>query len=149
MLKQGFLYFMMIAFLPILGCQKDVDGFNPQTGGSGVITASINGSPWAAPDGYVEDQPPFGLRLRGVNGSNSEINLIISPYDGLGQYALNGITSVEYREGGDIYQSISGQITITSNTQESVEGHFQCEMVSSSAGLSLSVTQGQFLIPRY
>lgn len=131
------------------GCQSDWEVNGPNAPSSGLISAQINGQFWSASDGYMETVPPFGIRIRGVQGQQSEMLISISPYHGPRTYMLDGITTIEYSSGTDLFQAINGQVTIHSHGEDWLEGEFHGEFVSQTTSLLLNVTEGQFQIPLY
>ncbi len=130
-------------------CDTDREGRGPFQSGTGLISAQINGQFWSAPDGYMENVPPFGIRIRGVQGSQSEMLISISPYQGPNTYMLDGITTIEYRSGADHFRAINGQVTINSHGDEWIEGEFHGEFVSQTSSIYLSLTDGRFRVPLY
>jgi hypothetical protein len=144
---------IVLASLILFGfnsCNKDT-GLNPGNGmgGSYVITALINGQAWGADDGFAKYVPPFGLEIRGSYGTSSNIIINISPYNGMDSYPLNGITKVTYYEGGKEYTSTTGQITVTAEDNNYIDGIFSCEVISNSGGPSLNFTSGEFHVPKF
>lgn len=136
--------------LLLTSCHKDINGVGPGVNGANgnVMVAYINGQVWGAESGYVRYIQPHGLELFGTHGSSNMAVMTISPYNGLQTYPLNGITRITYSENGDDYTSTTGEITVTADNDQYIEGTFHCEMVSNSAGISLSFTNGQFQIPK-
>lgn len=131
-------------------CNKDTGGVGPGVNGAlgNVFVANINGLAWAAEDGYAKLNPNFGLELNGVHGTISSITIYISPYNGLQTYQLNGITKITYTENGISYTSTTGQVTVTADNDQYVEGIFNCEMISNTGSQSLTFTNGQFQVPK-
>ena len=149
-----FSYLFALLFIPVLfySCNRDLNGVGPGVNGANgnVIVANINGVAWGATDGYVQTIPPGGIAMTGVrsgNNSNS-IEIVISPYTGLGTYQVNGLTKISYSEGGVNYSSTTGQITVNADNDQVIEGFFNCEMISNTGSQSLSFTNGQFQVPK-
>lgn len=142
---------LLLLLLPVLftSCRDDNNSINFNGGSSSAsITASINGQLWGANDAYVQNVSPFGLEIYGAY-SQSDISLYITPYNGPGSYPLNGNTNIVYNEGGVTYTSINGSIDIYSDTDEFIEGAFQCQCVSNTGSTTLDITNGTFKIRRY
>lgn len=131
-----------------VGCESDRHRLDPRGGGYSVISAYINGQYWSAPDGYVEEVPPFGLAIRGV-GDFSEMYISISPYQGPQFYSLDGITTIGYSSGGDYFQAIHGEVQISHHGQDRIEGYFHGDFVSQTSSQYLSISDGSFSIPLY
>lgn len=142
---------LFLALLPILffaSCSDD-QGINFNGGSSSAdITVNIDGLTWGANDAYVQNVAPFGLEIYGTY-SQSSISLYITPYNGPGNYQLNGNTNIIYTEGGITYTSINGSIDIYSDTDEFVEGAFQCQAVGNTGSTTLNLTNRYFKIRRY
>ncbi len=142
--------FAALILLSISACKKDTD-VNTGNGMTGnyVISALVNGQNWGADDGFAQYKPPFGLEIRGSYGTASNIIINISPYNGISTYSLNGITKITYYEGGKEYTSTTGQISITAEDNNYIDGIFNCEVISNSGGPSLNFTNGEFHVPKY
>jgi hypothetical protein len=110
-------------------------------GGGAVISANINGENWGTSSGYARVVPPFGLEIYGAE-SRSNISIYISPYNGPGNYQLNGNTAIIYTEGALEYTSSIGSVTITTDDGTYVEGTFNCQAFNSST--LLEFTNGSF-----
>ena len=110
-------------------------------GGGAVISANINGESWGVSQGYARVVPPFSLEIYGADNL-SNISLYISPYNGPGNYQLNGNTAIIYTEGALEYPSTIGTITINTDDGTYVEGTFSCQAFNSST--LLEFTSGSF-----
>ncbi|RYE21879.1 MAG: hypothetical protein EOP51_14515 [Sphingobacteriales bacterium] len=144
---------LLLAIIPILlfaSCSKDQGiVFNGGNGQSGVdIEVDIDGQTWGSNNAYVQNVSPFGLEIYGAY-SQSNLSLYITPYNGPGNYPLNGNTNIEFTEGGVSYSSINGSIDIYSDTDEFVEGAFQCQAISNAGSTTLNFSNGYFKIRRY
>lgn len=149
-MKLRLLLILATAITLFNSCNKDENGVGGGVNGStsNVFVADINGISWAAEDGYARVTPTFGLELNGVHGTISSINMVISPYNGPQTYQVNGITKITYTENGVSYSSTTGQITISADNDQYIEGFFSCEMISNTGSQSLSFTNGQFQAPK-
>lgn len=143
------LYLFIIALF-VFSCSKDDPNSRNNNNGAvqGVITANINGYAWAAPDGYYMKNATASLTIYGQRDATNTIGLTISPYNGPGNYTFNGITKVVYYENSIEYQSINGQITISSEDDYHIEGTFNCEVISNTGAMSLIFTNGAFNISK-
>jgi hypothetical protein len=144
---------LLLLLVPVLfftSCGDDRGiNFNGGSGSSSTdISVNIDGQAWGANDAYVQNVSPFGLEIYGTY-SQSNISLYITPYNGPGNYQLNGNTNIIYNEGGVTYTSINGSIDIYSDTDEFIEGTFQCQSVSNAGSTTLNLTNGYFKIRRY
>ncbi len=145
--------FLLLLLLPVLffaSCSDDRGIiFNGGSGaGSANITVDIDGQVWGANDAYVQNVAPFGLEIYGTY-SQSNISLYITPYNGPGSYPLNGNTNIIYNEGNVTYTSTLGSIDIYSDTEEFIEGAFQCQATSNTGSTTLNFSNGYFKIRRY
>ena len=149
-MKLQLLLALLISVVLFNSCNKDVNGVGNGVNGAvgNVVTADINGQVWGAETGYVRSGTNFTLELHGVHGSDSRIMLVISPYNGLQTYQLNGITRISFTESGTDYTSTTGQITVSADNDQYIEGFFTCEMISNTSSQSLTFTNGQFLVPK-
>lgn len=141
---------LLCAVLPVLffaSCSKDAPNATANLGPtSGVIVADINGLAWAAPDGYVS-RSANSVQLFGQRDQTNYIRITVSPYTGVRNYPLDGLSNIVYYESGVEYTSISGQITITAEDDYHMEGSFSAEVVGTGAR-SLQFTNGQFNIAK-
>lgn len=128
----------LICILPLASC-SDRNGLNigGGNGGGTAVSADINGQGWGVSTGYARVVPPFGLEIYGADNQTS-ISLYISPYNGPGNYPLNGTTAIIYTEGGLEYTSTIGSITINTDDGTYVDGMFSCQAFNSSTMLEFA-----------
>jgi hypothetical protein len=147
---RGFIAILVSAFL-FYSCDKGNNAVNSQNGPTtGVITATINGYAWGALNGYSQKDASGALILYGENNSSNNITIKIYPYNGPGKtYTVDGMTKIIYNENNKEYTSLKGSISVTSETDKSIQGNFTCEVISSQGAESLVFNNGQFNIPKY
>jgi hypothetical protein len=145
------LFAVLISSLLFFSCHKDPVSTNSMNGPTaGVITAVINGYSWGAMNGYSQKDASGALILYGENNSTNNITIKIYPYIGPGKtYSVDGLTKVIYTENNKEYSTIKGQITVTADNTNYIQGTFDCELISIQGGESLVFTNGQFNIPKY
>ena len=144
------IYAIIIAFLSLLtACDKDNNNNNGNGGssGTGVITADIDGQRWVAETGYTQQIQPFGMELVGMHNSD-QLTITLSPYNGVQTYYLDGNTKITFLEENIEYRSIRGEVNVTSVTDETISGNFNCDVVSSVSSVTLYFTNGTFSIQR-
>lgn len=143
------LYILIIAVLFLSSCSKDAPTRNTNnTPTGGDIVVNINGYAWAAPVGYISKGSTAVLTLSGQADQSNYISITVSPYNGINTYPFNGITKITYFENNTEYQTISGQVVISSEDDYHIAGTFNGELLSNAGGASLLFTNGQFYIDK-
>lgn len=128
------------------GCDKEPNNTNNNnTSTSNIIYASVNGYSWGLPSGYVQ-KVNSTLVLNFYNGQLYRLTIQIANYQGIKTYFFDGNSKVTYVDNNVQYDSIKGQVTISSDNDNNVSGNFECELISGSNSLVFS--QGQFTAPK-
>lgn len=139
--------FMLIGSL-LASCNKDSSRLTPtQPTGNAVISAYINGEYWELTQGYAQLVPTANMQING-SGTYGDMIIAISPFNGIQTYNIDGFTKIMYTEGGVQYNSIRGQIQVTANHPDYIEGNFNCELVATTGSTSLVFTNGQFSVSK-
>ncbi|WP_276131864.1 DUF6252 family protein [Polluticoccus soli] len=149
-MKLRLLLALLVPIVFFYSCNSDTNGVGPGVNGANgnVVVATINGDTWGAESGYYQTSTNFTLEIIGARSSGGRITLVVSPYNGQQTYQLNGITKIMFSENGVEYTSTTGQITVSSDDGQYIEGYFNCEMISNTGSQSLTFSNGQFLAPR-
>lgn|GEM_PF-1147661 len=132
-------------------CSKDPNRVNNNYNGTGagVLSAYINGYSWYASTGYAQLDNTQKLTLFAKYSQDNDISLYVYPYSGPGTYQLNGLNTITYYENGVTYSPINGEINITYDNTNSIQGTFSSRLISTSGSETLDFTNGQFNIPKY
>lgn len=123
--------------LPLLftACTRDRDIYPTNTYTSyGIIDANVNGYGWAASEGYATQQN-FSLQLYGAAPDGSSLTITIYPYNGLGSYGVSSPAEIVfYDANGYEYYATTGNVNITSDYIDQVQGNFSFSGVSNGGG---------------
>lgn len=142
------LYITLLAFilsLSFFSCSKDVNRYNVNGNGYGIMDANINGTYWSADNGYAQNPSPYTLTLYASRGQQSYITINISGYTGPGDYILGGYNTAIFYDGyGSEYDATSGTITITTDNNGFVQGYFYFSGLGYNSSGSVNVTNGTF-----
>jgi hypothetical protein len=144
------IYAILVVCLSLFAaCSKDDKKNNTgsNNSGNGPIVVNINGERWVAGTAYTSTFQPFGLNLIGVNGQD-QLTLTMSPYNGVQTYQLDGSNKVTFIEDGIQYNSLEGQIIVSSVTDDAISGTFNCVLISTVSSVRLDFTNGSFTVPR-
>lgn len=150
-MRYGWLSVVLWSLLFFSSCSKDVPspyGSSASSGQAptGDIIADINGSIWAAPDGYFR-RSASSITIYGQREKGNTINLTINPYTGPKTYEINGITKIIYYEDNVQYTCVNGQITVSGENDYFIEGTFSGEVIEGGA-LRMQILGGQFYIEK-
>lgn len=135
---------LLLAILPALffSCDRDrgiiFNGNNGQT--YGIIDASINGYNWSANQGSATEFN-FALTIYGSAPDGSSLEIVISPYNGVGTYSANSPARITFYDAdGSQYNAATGTVTVTADMVDMVQGNFSFSAYSSSQPIDMSGT---------
>lgn len=144
-----FLIILLACGLFASSCNKDDNRASaPIQTGPGAASAYVNGQYLSLPNGSAQLIPTANMQIT-CSGAYGNLNITISPFNGISTYMLDGFTKITYTESGVQYSSIRGQIQVTNNTSNYIEGNFNGELISTTGSTSLTFTDGQFSVPKY
>ncbi len=157
-LFKNYSWLLLFAVLTLAACSKDDDGGSNNT--SGTLTAEIDGQNYSATVGISASVSGTTLVVQGGTDSGETIRLNIgAAYQGVGIYQIGG-TTIHFNETGTYIQdpanpststwtSIgspdnSGEINITSDDGEFVEGTFRFKAFNANDGTTKDIIEGKF-----
>jgi hypothetical protein len=146
-----FLYYfsllLLIGGLTLGSCKKDepsTPSANPPVIKSNEIKTTINGQAWSG--AILSWAVSGGTRQLNANTTNSSIQIFM-PEDTTGTFnALDNVITVSYNDGTTTWSNnISGQVKITANSNDHVEGEFEVTLTSYFSNPdTLKLTSGTF-----
>lgn len=126
----------------------------PLPGLLGTMRADVDGQSWnaitATASRFLNLSIPTIL-LAGVDLTGSGISIGFADVDGVGtfQFSSSNVTTMMWTPGstGGSYTATSGSVTITSYSEDNLQGTFAFEGRRFSDGATVSVTNGTFNAP--
>lgn len=128
-------------------CKKDTPiapSASPPTAKSNEIKTNLNGQAWSG--SILSWAVSGGTRQINANASNSSIQIFM-PEDTTGTFnATDNIVTVSYNDGTSTWSNnISGQVQITANSNDHVEGEFEVSLTSYFSNTdTIVLTSGTF-----
>ena len=107
--KIGAILLLLAVGMAGLSCSKKSNPAQPE-----VITAMINGADWGASDisASFTKVPQLDVAIH-ANGTSGSMDFGLSPYTGIGTYAISGTNNAYFLANGVYNHADSGSIVIT------------------------------------
>lgn len=132
------------AILLIQSCKKDDPTTVSPSPKANEITTQIDGVPWSGD--ILSWAVSGGVRQINANATDGTLMQIFMPVDTTGVFdASDNLVTVSYYDGVVTWSNnVSGQVTITANSDDHVEGTFDKVIASFFNSDTLNFTAGSF-----
>jgi hypothetical protein len=153
-LRLGLLALLVVALLPLAGCDSNGGGNSNNPNNAGTLTATINGSDSFSANLVQASSQGGVLAIGGIVNTGSggavqtQINLTV-PNAGTGTFnvGIGGAVAIYFDGDGtdpnDAYASLNGTIVIDTFDSNGASGTFAFDG-RNNAGAEVSVTDGEF-----